>query len=534
MPRPETSNLQPGTIVENQDEVVAFLANPETHNGAAVEEIETHGARVFLAGDRVYKLKRAVWYPFMDFSTLAKRRDACQAEIRLNRRTAPSIYLDACPIVRTDTGLLSIGGDGEEIDWVVVMARFDQDFLFDRMAQRGALDGGIVEALADSIARFHEDAERYTNVDFAATMTGIVAGNRLNLDIWFSEPNRRRDIEVLDRDTRANVERCRALMEQRSLDGFVRRCHGDLHLRNICMIDGKPTLFDCIEFNKSFATIDVYYDLAFLLMDLEHRGLRRFANLILNRYVARTGDVAGTAVLSLCQSVRAAIRAHVLAATAGTMDDDVPAEEVTAMQVEAATYLELAQRLLETPAPALIAIGGLSGSGKSSLARDLAPWLGAASGALVVRSDVLRKRLAGTDLFDRLPPEAYTAERNQAVYEALYAASRAGLAAGRCVIADAVFRDPRERVAIDKVAAEQGVPFIGLWLDISAAVQEDRLAARRGDVSDATVDVGRAQRANAAPIEDWQSLDADRDPSALAAAAGALLASRGLPFQRPA
>ncbi|MCG8546119.1 MAG: AAA family ATPase [Alphaproteobacteria bacterium] len=524
--------MQPGSIVENQDEVVAFLSDPATHGGAAVEEIETHGARIFLAGDRVYKLKRAVWYPFMDFSTLAKRRDACRAEIRLNRRTAPTVYLDAVPIVRTEAGSLALGGTGKEIDWVVVMARFDQDFLFDRMAQRGALDTGIVEALADSIARFHADAERCTNVDFSETMAGIVAGNRSNLDIWFSDPARRSDIEALDRDTGAAVGRCRDLMQRRSADGFVRRCHGDLHLRNICMIDGQPTLFDCIEFNESFATIDVYYDLAFLLMDLEHRGLRAFANLILNRYIARTGDVAGIAALPLCQSVRAAIRAHVLAATAGTLDDDVPADEGPAMRAEAMAYLDLARRLLDTPPPALVAVGGLSGSGKSTLARDLAPRLGGPPGALVVRSDVLRKRLAGADLFDRLPPDAYTAERNAAVYEALYAASAMGLAAGCCVITDAVFRDAGERTAIAQIAKDHGVPFLGLWLDVSPVAQEERLAARRADVSDATVEVGRAQRAKAEPIDDWQILDADQHGPALAAAAADLLRARGLPYQR--
>ena len=523
--------MQPATIVDNQDEVVAYLSDPATHGGAAVEEIETHGARVFLAGDRVYKLKRAVWYPFMDLSTLAKRRDACRAEVLLNRRTAPTVYLDACPIVRTEAGSLAIGGTGEEIDWVVVMARFDQDSLLDRMAQRNALNAGTIEALADEIARFHADAERYTNVDFSETMAGIVAGNRSSLDAWFSDPARRRDIAALDRDTRAAVARHRKLMERRSADGFVRRCHGDLHLRNICMIDGQPTLFDCIEFNESFATIDVYYDLAFLLMDLQHRGLRAFANLILNRYIARTGDVEGIATLPLCQSVRAAIRAHVLAATAGTLDDHVPADEGPAMRAEAATYLDLAQRLLVAPPPALVAVGGLSGSGKSTLARDLAPWLGGPPGALVVRSDVLRKRLAGADLFDRLAPDAYTAERNEAVYEALYAASATGLAAGRCVIADAVFRDAGERAAIAQVAKDHGVPFLGLWLDVSPAAQEERLAARRADVSDATVEVGRAQRAKAEPIEDWQTLDADPDRTALTVAAAALLTARGLPYQ---
>jgi len=259
-------------------------------------------------------------------------------------------------------------------------------------------------------------------------------------------------------------------------------------------------------------------------MDLEHRGLRKQANIVINRYLARTGDFGGLAPLQLYLCVRAVIRAHVAAATATAHGGKKAVQDRT----EAARYLDLALKLSEPPTPSLFAVGGLSGSGKTTLAHALAPGIGAAPGAIVIRSDVIRKRLFGADLFDRLPPEAYTRAQSRRVFGEIDRLAAGALAAGRSVIADAVFRDEDERVSIRRVAEAAGVPFAGLWLEVTEGVQEERLTGRRRDVSDATVEVGRAQRKVAPHVADWLKLDADADLARLTEAAMQCLARAGI------
>jgi len=521
----DPDGLAPGTVVEDQREAVAYLASPAAHGGKPVDVIETHGAYVFLAGDRAIKMKRAVWFPYMDFSTREKRRQFCEAELRLNRRTAPSIYREVLPLTREPDGGLALGGAGAVVDWVVVMARFDEDTLFDRLAQRGALTGPLLDALADAIAVFHTAAEPRPDVDFAAAMRATINGNVDSMRSWIGEPFSAEAIDRVDRRCRALLETASPLLAQRGSSGFVRHCHGDLHLRNICLVDGKPTLFDCIEFEDSFALIDVLYDLSFLLMDLEHRALRREANRLLNRYLARTGDYGGLGAMQLYLCARAEIRAHVSAAMAAAQDD--PAEAARDRD-EAAAYLNLAEAFAVPASPALVAVGGLSGSGKTTLAHALAPGIGGAPGAVTLRSDVLRKRRFGVDLFEKLPQAAYTRAESARVYDEIYREAGALLSSGVSVIADAVFRNEMERRAIAKVAEVAGVPFAGLWLAVSPSEQDARLEARTRDASDATVDIGRAQRQDAKPVSDWPTLNADRGVADLCKAAAPLLAKAGV------
>jgi aminoglycoside phosphotransferase family enzyme len=276
--------------VADQSEVVAFLQNPATHGGQPVERFDTHGAMVFLAGSRAYKVKRAVKFPYMDFSTLAKRKWACEREITFNRRTAPSLYLHTLAINRAGDAGLVLGGDGEVVEWAVVMRRFDQADLLDRLAQEGRLTGALMTELADAVARFHTSADP---IGGGTESGGGSDGLRWVIEETLEEFAERpdlfppTDIEDLRRTARSRLSQTAVVLDQRLAQGFVRRCHGDLHLRNICLIDGAPTLFDCIEFNDRLACIDVFYDLAFLLMDLEHRGLRPLANLVFNRYLSR-------------------------------------------------------------------------------------------------------------------------------------------------------------------------------------------------------------------------------------------------------
>ena len=519
------TSYEPGTLVQDQTETIEFLSAPSTYNGAPVEVIETHGAYVFLAGDRAIKLKRAVWFPFMDFSTLARRRHFCEAELRLNRRTAPEIYRAVLPVVRHPDGSLALGGDGEAVDWVVEMARFDQETLFDRMAEGGKLDTALMEALADQIASFHAEAEVRLDVDGAEEMTETIDLNLGSLRASVGKPFTPAEVDEVEHLCRSLLADARPLLHARSREGYVRHCHGDLHLRNICLVDGRPTLFDCIEFNDTFAVIDVFYDIAFLMMDLEHRGLRAAANTVLNRYLARTGDFGGLGALQFFLCTRAEVRAHVWAFIAAAQDEGDAAREGLA---EAERYVDLVRNLAHPPTPSLIAVGGLSGTGKTTLAHALAPKIGNAPGAVVVRSDVLRKRRHGVDLFSKLPEEAYTRAESAAVYEELFATAAGCLASGVTVIADAVFRNAEERAAIRDVAAAAGVPFAGIWLEVSERTQDDRLRRRVRDVSDATVEIGRAQRDHADPVTDWPTLNADKPLADLRHDAEAVLAEAGV------
>jgi aminoglycoside phosphotransferase family enzyme/predicted kinase len=504
-----------------QREVVDFLSRPGVLGPDRPERIETHASIVFLAGDRACKLKRAVRYSYLDYSTAEKRREACAAELALNRRTAPALYLEVRAVRRAADGALTLDGDGEPVDWLLVMRRFPEEALFDRMAVAGSLTPGLMRDLADAIAAFHDSAETTTGFGGHAGMVDMVAGNSANLRLGVPEPFAASAVEALDAASRAAVEAQAALLERRRRGGRVRHCHGDLHLGNICLFEGRPTLFDGIEFNPAIANVDVLYDLSFLLMDLEHRGLAALGSVVFNRYLDRRDEASGLPALPLFLSVHAAIRAHVGLAAARRAAGEAAARQVAA----ARDYLELAARLLRPTPAVLVAIGGLSGTGKSTLAQALAPGLGAVPGARVLRTDVIRKRLLGRAPEERLPPEAYRPEVDSRVYGAQLAAARQALAAGHAAILDGVFGRPEERDAAAALAAGLGVPFAGFWLEAEAAVLEARIAARRNDASDATVAVVRRQlERDPGPIA-WRRLAAGGGPEALAAAARAALAT---------
>jgi predicted kinase len=302
----------------------------------------------------------------------------------------------------------------------------------------------------------------------------------------------------------AALVRSAPLLAARAAEGRIRRCHGDLHLGNLCLWQGKPTPFDALEFDEALARIDTGYDLAFLLMDLDRQAGRAAANRVLNRYLARSGDYGVLGPLPLWLALRALVRAHVQAARGR---DGVP-------------LLKAAAAYLAPASPRLIAVGGLQGTGKSTLARGLAPALGPAPGALLLRSDELRKRRFGLAPEEPLPPEAYTEAVSTATHEELFTIAEAALRQGHAVALDAMFLDVQYRLRAAEIAARVGVPFQGFWLEAPIEILKSRILARRGDASDATIAVlERAAQADPGPI-DWRRLDAAGD--ALAAARKAL------------
>jgi hypothetical protein len=510
---PDPDRLQRG--------VFAFLADPAAHGlSEPVRRVDTHGAAVFLAGPDVYKVKRAVRYPYLDFSTIEKRRAACEAEIEINRRTAPDLYLGVVPITRDASGF-HLDGPGEVAEWAVHLRRFDENATLDHLAADGRLDTPLINALAGAVARAHHaapprDGDAATDAlreQLDSTLAELAAGAG---EFFPAGP-------VADFGERATAafERNEPLLRRRGAQGLARRCHGDLHLANIALIDGAPVLFDALEFDEAYATCDTLHDLAFLVMDLCERGPCGSAGRLLNRYLWLCGDpwreIAGLAALPLFLALRAAIRAKVVAAQAR-----LDAGAATTLRARAQAYFTLAARFLQPAAPLLVAVGGLSGTGKSTLAAALAPAIGPAPGALHLRSDLERKRLMGVSETTRLGPEAYLPAVSQRVFAELHELARAGLHAGRAVIVDATHPRPEDRAAVAAIARQLDAPFVGLWLDAPLDLLKERVTQRlhdASDASDATAEVVQAQALGATSPIDWHRLDASQAAGLLADAA---------------
>ena len=509
---------------ENQQEVFGFLADPATHNGQEVKRIDTHAASVFLAGDRAIKVKRAVRFPFLDYSTLAKRRRACEAEMAVNAPYAPGIYRGVLAITRETSGKLALSGNGTPVEWAVDMRRFDEQRTLDHIAAE------IDETLADALGRVVADAHANTPhsqpppVDAERWIAALGSYIDEHAEAFAQHP----EIfpaaagDALTRASHATYQRILPLLRERGRQGFVRRIHGDLHLGNIVLIDGRPVLFDAIEFSDVIASGDVFYDLAFLLMDLLERGLAPAANIVLNRYLVearRIENLDALTMLPFFLSMRAAIRAKVTTARlqrASAADRDAVARA-------ARGYFDLAARAIDPPAPVLVAVGGLSGTGKSLLARMLAPALEPMPGAVIVRSDVERKALFGQSETDKLPGSAYTDEVTARVYATLGEKARRIVAAGHAVIVDAVFARPDERAAIASATEAAGVPLQGLFLTADTATRLRRVGGRIGDASDADVAVAQAQERYALGDLAWATVDASDTPAATLSRAKAAL-----------
>ena len=504
----------------SQEAVFAFLADPASHGGAKVQRIDTHAASVFLAGDRALKVKRAVRFPFLDYSTLDKRKAACEAELSVNAPYAPEIYRGVVPINREANGKFAIGGSGTPVEWAVEMQRFDEQRTLDHLA--GEIDEALADALGRAVAAAHAKASVVDAAPWIAALGGYIDEHveafRQYPDIFPAAES-----EALARSSRDAYERIVPLLHERSRSGFVRRIHGDLHLGNIVLIEGKPVLFDAIEFSDIIASGDVFYDLAFLLMDLLERGLAFTANVVLNRYLAQTRrveDLDALATLPFFLSMRAAIRARVTAARL----ERATAPEQAAIARSARAYFDFARRAIAPPPPKFVAVGGLSGTGKTKLARALAPELKPMPGAVIVRSDVERKALFGVDETEKLPTSAYADEVTLRVYATLADKARRVRAAGHSVIADAVFAQPQERAVLTESAKSAGFRLSGLFLTADLKTRLTRVGARAHDASDADAKVAQAQENyQLGPVE-WTALDASGTPENTLARAKAALA----------
>jgi aminoglycoside phosphotransferase family enzyme/predicted kinase len=503
-------------VPDDQSEAIAFLGRASTYAAdAAVERIETHGALVFLAGSDVFKIKRAVHLPYMDFSTLPLRHAALTRELEINRAQAPDLYLGLVAVIRRSDGSLSLGseGAGEIIEWALRMRRFPASALLSRVAEANGIDVSLARDIADAVSVAHRAAPPSSAPPAPATQFGrLIAQVADGLEAAGWRPPQGKTegdpgLSRLRRDCERRLAACQTVLGRRAAAGFVRRCHGDLHLDNIVLWNGKPTLFDALEFDEALATIDTLYDLGFLLMDLDRHGCRPAANVVLNRYLWRSQamlDIEGLATLPLFMALRAGIRAMVRAQRAAQAADQADGRRWT----EVARYLDLASAYLSPPPPRLVAVGGLSGTGKSTLAAALASCIGAAPGALHLRTDLERKAMLAVQETERLAPETYTREASQRVYGIVLEKARAALAAGHAVVVDAAHLRPEEKAQAEGLARDMGIPFTGLWLTAPADLLRSRIMARTGDASDATVEVLEKQLSWRPQASGWRAIDA--------------------------
>jgi aminoglycoside phosphotransferase family enzyme/predicted kinase len=470
------------------------------------KRIDTHASIVFLGADRALKIKRAVRLPFLDYSTLEKRRRACEEELKVNAVNAPELYRGVVAITRNPDDGLEIGGAGAPVEWAVEMARFDEEQALDRAAASGRIEPDLALATADAILRSHQAAPRAGGESWLASIATIIARNTERfravpgLDV--------KAVNQLDAASRDLAATLQPLLARRAAQGWVRRCHGDLHLANIALVDGRPLLFDAIEFDPAIATTDILYDLAFTLMDLIHFRQRTAANALFNRYLAGVSDenIDGLRALPLFLSIRAAIRAHVL-----FMKSEQAGKDEAAWR-EAKRYFDLATGLIRPRPPTLVAIGGLSGTGKSVLARGLAGLVEPPPGAVILRSDVIRKRLFGVSETTVLPEQAYVPDVTRRVYDMLADDAQRILAQGCSVVLDAAFLQEAERAGPARLARGSGAGFVGLFLTADLATRLARIGQRRGDASDATNDVALKQETFAIGAVGWNIVDASGTP----------------------
>ncbi|GMG82711.1 bifunctional aminoglycoside phosphotransferase/ATP-binding protein [Paralimibaculum aggregatum] len=491
------------------DRVAAFLAGPGLADDGPAEVIETHTARVHLAGARVWKLRRPVDYGWLDYASRARRRIMAEREIAWNEATAPGLYLGLGGVSEGPEGLRLIR-PGSPVpaaaEPLVAMRRFPAEALFDRMADEGRLSRALMAGTGAAVAAMHKAAEPGAPVDLPA-LVGAETAALAALSGTLGEA-------LTARLTGAMAAAAQRLAET-AAGRRCRRCHGDLHLRNIVLWQGRPAPFDCIEFNDALSRIDPLYDLAFLTMDLHRRGLSRLVPAALNAWAEALAAApgpepetayGGLALLPLYEATRAAIRAKT-----GALGGDA---------AEARAYAGLAlARLGPAPAPRLVAVGGPSGSGKSTLARALADRMG----AVVLRSDAIRKGLRGVAETEALPPEAYAPAASAEVYAAMLARARMALGGAMPVVLDATHLDPGERARAAALAAAAGAGFQGLWLAAPGETLAGRIRGRGPDASDATPAVLERQLAGLDAPADWTMIPAGQGPERVAGAAAAAL-----------
>lgn len=514
------------------DRLICALKNPEVypHPVESIQVIETHISWVLLTGSYAYKIKKPVDFGFLNFTSLEDRKHFCHEELRLNQRLTQGLYLDVLPITGTIEAP-QLNGDGPVIDYALKMRQFPQNQLLSEMQKNGELNEGHIDALAQQISQFHLSAPQVPATHPLTEPEAIMAPVRQNFEQARAMLNDSKDLQQLDA-LEAWAEdsflRLFPLLEQRSHNGSIRECHGDIHLGNATVLDGQVTLFDCIEFNEPFRLIDLVSDAAFLAMDLEDRGLHALSNRFINAWLEQTNQYQALPLLNFYKAYRAMVRGKVNLFRLGQEQD--PAAQAEILQ-QYRSYANLAESYCAIPARFLAITHGTSAIGKSTVAMQLVEALG----AIRIRSDYERKRLFGEQ--DAAQGNAvgagiYSSNASAATYQHLHELAKLALQSGYAVVLDATYLRADSRQQACDVAQECGVPFLILDCHAPDTVVQKWLHERQQagqDPSDATVEVIAAQQANRDPLnakEQQQSVSVQTDD------AGSMAALVGLIKQR--
>jgi aminoglycoside phosphotransferase family enzyme/predicted kinase len=516
---------------DEHPDLVRALLDPRAYPRARqVEHLETHISHVFLTGEHAYKIKKPLDLGFLDFSSLDKRRAFCEEELRINRRLAPDLYLAVVPIAGPP-GAPRVEADGVPVEYAVKMRQFSQDGLLENVSERGELTPGLIDQLADEVARFHGSvphAEAGSPFGSVESIVGPAAQNFEQLAPLIASGQERELLERLRGWTERQSEHLAPWFAQRQRDGFVRECHGDLHLANMVLIDGKVRIFDAIEFNPALRWIDVVNEVAFVVMDLTVRGREDLGSRFLNAYLEHTGDYQGVRLLRYYMVYRALVRAKIAAMRAAP--GSIGGAQREALARKCSLHLALAQRLVAAAPPVLVIHHGLSGSGKTSCSQTVLETIG----AVRIRSDVERKRLQGLDAAARTGSAVgagiYARDATQQTYARLAALAEDVLGGGYTVLVDATFLKLEQRDAFRALAQRLDVPFSIAVFTAQRQTLSERIvqrAAHGADASEAGLQILEAQLRDREPLtpeEDALSVHIDtervsrRDLEALARA----------------
>lgn len=460
-----------------------------------IQLIQTHASYVLLTGDRAYKLKKPVNFGFLDYSTLKKRQYFCSEELRLNQRGAPDLYLDVVPIFQTKTEF-NLSSRGEPVEYAVQMRQFPQENLFSSLFGCRKLSVELLEELGKVVANFHTQATSTPYIRSFGSVNRIRAAfddNYQQTEKYIGGPQTQSQLEATRQYTDRFFDQHQDLFASRIQTHRIRECHGDLHLRNICLWQDKIQLFDCIEFSEIFRFVDVMYDVAFTVMDLEAGPNSTLANTFLNTYIEQTADWEGLQLLPLYCSRQAYVRAKV---TSFLLDNPMMAATArTATEAMAARYYQLAWQYTKPRQGRLLLMAGLSGSGKSTVARILARSLG----AIHIRSDAVRKHLAGIPLESKGDAKIYSPAMGNRTYDRLLQLGILLAIQGFPVILDAKYDRRALRLTVAEQAKAQRIPFHICHCTAPSGVLADRLQQRQDDISDATADLLARQQAG------WES-----------------------------
>ena len=493
--------------------LITALQNPALfpHPVTDFRVIETHISWVLLTGDYAYKVKKPMNFGFLDFTELSSRAHFCAEELRLNQRLTDGLYLEVLAITGSAEAP-QLGGEGAPIEYALKMRQFPQDQMLSTLQANGELTAAHIDQMAQQIAEFHLQAPRVSVDHPLGTPESVMAPVEQNFEQirpFLTEKADLQQLDALQAWARSSFDRLHTLLEKRKAEGFIRECHGDIHLGNATLIDGKVVIFDCIEFNEPFRLTDVYADAGFLAMDLEDRGLKSLSRRFISQYLELTGDYEGLELLNFYKAYRALVRAKV-ALFSMPADADGVQRATTLRQYR--NYANLAESYSAIPSRLLAITHGVSAVGKSHVAMRLVEALG----AVRLRSDVERKRLFGeqaSQATGQLQTGIYSADASLATYERLHQLAAVILRAGLPVVIDATYLKQPQRQAAAEVASETGVPFLILDCNAPDAVIASWLAQRQADQndpSDATLEVVAAQQASRDALSNEELLQSKR------------------------